>query len=225
MDSLNVGIENSWKLILEDEFQKNYFKNLRVFLINEGKRFIIYPKKTNIFRAFLLTPFENVKIVIIGQDPYHGEGQANGLAFSVNNGIKPPPSLKNILKELYSDICVKNSDATDLEKWARQGVLLLNTILTVRKKLAGSHQKIGWERFTDEVIQRISSKKSGVIFFLWGNFAKKKEHLIDKKKHYVLKASHPSPLSAYNGFFGCKHFSKANKILENNNKKPINWKL
>ncbi|MAO70905.1 MAG: uracil-DNA glycosylase [Flavobacteriales bacterium] len=220
-----IEIEESWREILYEEFEKNYMKELKEFLINEKKHHTIYPKATEIFNAFNLTPLDNVKIVILGQDPYHGEKQAHGLSFSVPRGIKPPPSLVNIYKEIEEDLGITNYDNGDLTLWANQGVLLLNVTLTVRANNAGSHQNKGWEKFTDKVISTISDKKKGVIFLLWGKFAQNKEKLIDTYKHHILKSSHPSPLSAYRGFFGCKHFSKANRILQKQGKSEIKWQL
>jgi uracil-DNA glycosylase len=221
----DINIEESWKQVLTKEFNKPYFHEIQSFLINERQNHRIYPSEIDIFNAFTYTPFKNVKVVILGQDPYHGPGQAHGLSFSVPEGIKPPPSLINIFKELQSDIGMPIPKSGNLEKWAQQGVLLLNATLSVRASEAGSHQKKGWELFTDMVIKTISEQKSGVIFLLWGRYAHAKEQLIDTSKHYLLKAAHPSPLSAYNGFWGCKHFSKTNELLEMQNHKPIDWKL
>lgn len=220
-------LEQSWLRLLNNELEKSYFKELKSFLINENQEgFIVYPKNEDTFNAFNYTPFDQVKVVILGQDPYHGEGQANGLSFSVQKGITVPPSLKNIYKELACDVeDLQIPNHGDLTSWANQGILLLNATLTVRAHTPGSHQKLGWERFTDHVISEISSKKNGVVFLLWGKFAQQKEHLIDTAKHHVLKAAHPSPFSAYNGFFGCKHFSATNKILEKQGLKPINWQI
>ncbi|MEO6813706.1 MAG: uracil-DNA glycosylase [Ginsengibacter sp.] len=223
---MNVQMENSWKQVLKDEFNKNYFEQLTMFLKAEkalGK--IIYPPGQLFFNAFEKTPFDKVKVVIIGQDPYHNEGQAHGLSFSVPDGIAKPPSLKNILKELKNDLGIENSSTGNLEKWAAQGVLLLNASLSVRKNEPGSHGNKGWLQFTDEVIKKISEQKEGIIFLLWGKFAQEKQPLIDETKHFVLKAAHPSPLSANSGFFGCKHFSKTNELLMAQNKEPIDWKL
>lgn len=220
---MDVKIEKEWKEILKEEFEKEYFANLVNFLKKEkqeGK--IIFPSGSKIFNAFELTPFSKVKVVIIGQDPYHGVGQAHGLSFSVPDGVTPPPSLKNIYKEIQSDLGITIAKNGNLESWAKQGVFLLNAILTVRAAEPASHSKIGWEKFTDAVIQKISDKSSGVVFMLWGNFARSKKGLIDTNKHYVLEAAHPSPL-ARGGFFGCKHFSKCNDILNNNNLTPIDW--
>jgi uracil-DNA glycosylase len=218
----NINIDPEWREKLKDEFSKMYFKSLLNFLKNENGE--IYPEQENIFAAFNLTPFSKVKVVIIGQDPYHGEGQANGLSFSVSKGIKSPPSLQNIFKELKSDLGIEISNHGDLTKWAKQGVLLLNATLTVRAHEAGSHQKKGWEIFTDSVIKTISENKEGIIFLLWGRFAHGKEELIDKNRHYILNAAHPSPL-ARGAYFGSKHFSKTNEILEKSGKKAIDWKL
>lgn len=219
-------IEESWKNVLTDEFQSDYFASLKTFLKQEkeaGK--IIYPEGKNIFTAFNHTPFEKVKVVILGQDPYHGPGQAHGLSFSVPDGVQTPPSLVNIFKELKSDLGVDNSTKSNLTKWADQGVLLLNATLTVQANHAGSHQNKGWEKFTDAIIRSLSEKKSGLVFILWGRYAQAKSPLIDTFKHYILKAVHPSPLSAYNGFFGCKHFSKTNELLAAQNVSPIDWQL
>lgn len=216
-------IDSSWLAVLKDEFEKNYFKSLKQFLLEEKSKHTIYPKGDDIFNAFNLTPFDEVKVVIIGQDPYHGKGQAHGLSFSVPEGIATPPSLKNIYKELKDDLGIEYPGHGNLTHWAKQGVLLLNATLTVREKTAGSHQGKGWEQFTDACIKAISNKKEGVIFLLWGNYAKRKGEIIDKTKHTVLVAAHPSPFSAHNGFLGCKHFSKANETLKKINKEPIKW--
>tara|TARA_B100000683_G_scaffold82481_2_gene81332 strand:+ start:2099 stop:2773 length:675 start_codon:yes stop_codon:yes gene_type:complete len=221
----SLKIVESWKKILYKEFEKNYMKELKEFLVNDKKNYTIYPKCNEIFSAFNQTPMDNIKIVILGQDPYHGERQANGLSFSVARGIKPPPSLVNIFKEIKDDLGITNYGKGDLTSWAKQGVLLLNSTLTVRANYAGSHQNIGWEKFIDKVISTISEEKNGIIFLLWGKSAQNKEKLIDANKHYILKSSHPSPLSAYRGFFGCKHFSKCNKILKKQGKSEIKWKL
>lgn len=223
---MNVQIESSWNNQLQNEFSKPYFTELVRFLKTEkasGK--IIYPKGDEIFRAFEQTPFNKVKVVILGQDPYHNPGQAQGLCFSVPDGIAAPPSLINIFKELHSDIGLPIPHSGNLTKWARQGILLLNSSLTVRKNEPMSHSKIGWEIFTDAIIKLLSDKKEGLVFLLWGGFAKSKRHLIDSKKHFILTAAHPSPLSATNGFFGCKHFSKTNEILTREGKQPIDWIL
>ena len=216
-------IEESWKLALEEEFSKPYFVNLKQFLIEERKQHTVYPPGKLIFSAFNHTPFTNVNVVILGQDPYHGAGQANGLCFSVSDGIKMPPSLVNIFKEILNDLGFTIPTSGNLERWADQGVLLLNTMLTVRANEPGSHQGKGWESFTDSVIKHISTQKKGVVFLLWGKYAQAKEQLIDGSKHHILKAAHPSPFSAYNGFMGCKHFSKTNEILAAQGKKEIDW--
>ena len=218
-------IEESWKIILKKEFQKEYFAELKTFLTIEKKMYSIYPKEQDTFSAFNLCSFNSTKVVIIGQDPYHGPGQAHGLAFSVPKGIKPPPSLKNIFKELHADLNFEIPHHGNLTTWAQQGVLLLYATLTVRAEKAASHQKKGWEKFTNRVIKEISSKKEGVVFLLWGKAAQEKNDLIDRTKHHVLTAPHPSPFSAHSGFFGCKHFSKTNEILIKNNQLPIDWKL
>ncbi len=225
MGKIDPKIEVSWKNALKDEFNSEYFHALRDFLIEEKKKYAIYPSGSDIFSAFDYTPFENVKAVILGQDPYHGKGQANGLCFSVSDGIKPPPSLVNIFKEIKNDLGIETPTTGNLEKWARQGVLLINATLTVRANQAGSHQNKGWEIFTDSIIKNLSENRSGLVFLLWGNFAKAKQQLIDKKKHYILKSAHPSPFSAYNGFFGCKHFSKTNEILKQLGNEEIDWSL
>tara|TARA_B100002003_G_scaffold227448_1_gene235070 strand:+ start:75 stop:752 length:678 start_codon:yes stop_codon:yes gene_type:complete len=225
MVDIDPELEHSWKKILIDEFQKDYFKQLKLFLLDEKKKYRVFPEGKNMFTAFNLTPFNNVKVVILGQDPYHGNEQAHGLSFSVQDGIKQPPSLKNIFKELSSDLDLSMPVSGNLSSWAKQGVLLLNATLSVRAGKAGSHQKRGWEQFTNRVIREISDKKENVIFLLWGRFAQNKAELIDKKKHYILKASHPSPFSAYSGFFGCKHFSKTNEILKSQDVEKINWKI
>jgi len=222
-----VDLEPSWLEVLGDEFGKPYMVGLKKFLKDEkdaGNK--IYPKGPDIFNAFNITPFSEVKVVILGQDPYHGEFQAHGLSFSVQKGITPPPSLKNIYKELATDIpnfYIPNHG--DLTGWAKQGVLLLNASLTVRANTPGSHQKKGWEEFTDKVIKTITDKKEGVIFILWGAFAQAKAELIDKTKHHIIKSPHPSPFSADRGFFGSKPFSKTNEILEKEGKLPIDWQV
>ena len=222
---VNVRIEASWKDALADEFGKPYFESLVRFLRSEkAAGQTIYPPGSQIFRAFDLTPVENLKVVILGQDPYHGPGQAHGLSFSVSAGVPAPPSLKNIFKEIESDLGVKMSGYPDLEKWARQGVLLLNAVLTVRAGMAASHSKIGWEEFTDAVIRYISDNCEGVVFLLWGNFARSKSALIDRSRHHVLEAAHPSPL-ARGAFFGCRHFSQTNALLSAQGKAPIDWVL
>jgi len=220
-------MEATWKEVLKKEFTKPYFKQIVFFLKTEkstGK--IIYPLGSLIFNAFNQTPFNKLKVVIIGQDPYHGEGQAHGLSFSVQNGIKPPPSLANIYKEIQTDIGIAMPvQYGNLTRWAEQGILLLNSALTVRANEPNSHAKFGWGEFTDAVIQKISDEKKGIVFLLWGKFAQEKQILIDETKHTVLKAAHPSPLSAHTGFFGCNHFSKTNEILIKQGLAPIDWKL
>ena len=222
---MDVRMETSWKNALANEFEKPYFESLVRFLHEEktaGQK--IYPPGSQIFKAFDLTPLQQLKVVILGQDPYHGPGQAHGLSFSVPEGITAPPSLKNIFKEIESDLGVKMSGYPNLENWARQGVLLLNAVLTVRAGAAASHSKIGWEQFTDAVIKYVSENCEGVVFLLWGNFARTKKALIDATRHHVLEAAHPSPL-ARGAFFGCRHFSKTNDLLVAQGKSPIDWKL
>ena len=222
---MDVRIEQSWKVALAPEFEKPYFGSLVSFLRQEkaaGAK--IFPPGSQIFRAFDLTPMDKVKVVILGQDPYHGPGQAHGLSFSVPHGVPAPPSLKNIFKEIETDLGVEMSGCPNLEKWAEQGVLLLNAVLTVRSGEAASHSKIGWQEFTDAVIKCISDKCEGVVFMLWGNFARTKSALIDSTRHYVLEAAHPSPL-ARGAFFGCRHFSKANDYLKATGRSPITWAL
>jgi uracil-DNA glycosylase len=221
---MEVKIDDSWKDILSPLFEKDYFPQIVSHLKAEkALKNTIYPKGSLIFNAFNQTPFDKVKVVILGQDPYHNPGQAMGLSFSVPAGIKIPPSLMNIYKELNKDIGMPIPNAGDLTSWANQGVLLLNAALTVRADEPGSHAKIGWMKFTDDVIKILSKEKSRLVFLLWGNFAGQKQILIDNSKHKILKAAHPSPLSAHNGFFGCKHFSATNEYLVQHNKNPINW--
>lgn len=222
---VNPVIEESWKKMLALEFEKDYFKNLKIFLIEEKRKYVIYPPGNMIFNAFNQTPFHQVKVVILGQDPYHGPGQAHGLCFSVPYGIPQPPSLVNIFKEINSDLGLAIPNHGNLEKWAKNGVLLLNATLTVRAHQAGSHQNKGWEQFTDAVINTLSDKREGIVFLLWGAYAQAKSKLIDGKKHHVLKAPHPSPLSVYRGFYGCKHFSTTNSILNNNGLGVIDWSI
>lgn len=222
---INPNIEASWKEVLWDEFQQPYFRLLKSFIQSEksqGK--VIFPPAPLIFNAFNTTPFEQVKVVILGQDPYHGDGQAHGLSFSVPEGIKPPPSLVNIFKELKSDIGMEIPASGNLTKWAQQGVLLLNAMLTVEAHQPASHQKKGWENFTDAVIRKISERKSGVVFILWGRYAQEKSSLIDASKHHILKSAHPSPFSATK-FLGCKHFSQTNQLLIQQDQAPIDWTL
>lgn len=222
---VNPVIEESWKRALADQFASPYFEELKRFLVAEKQQFPVYPPGSLIFNAFNLTPFDKVKVVILGQDPYHEPGQAHGLCFSVQPGTKFPPSLLNIFQELYSDIGMPIPMTGNLDGWARQGVLLLNATLTVRAHQAGSHQHHGWETFTDAAIQRLSEQKNGIVFLLWGSYAQAKEALIDHNKHFILKAPHPSPLSAYRGFFGCKHFSKTNQLLSQSGQTPIRWEM
>lgn len=222
----HIAIDDSWKEALQEEFTKTYFQEIRGFLKQakaDGKQ--IFPPGPEIFNAFNTTPYHKVKVVIIGQDPYHGPGQAHGLSFSVKKGVNPPPSLKNIYKELHEDVGFQFPGHGDLSHWAEQGVLMLNAILTVEARNAASHRNIGWEHFTDAAIRKISEEKEGVVFLLWGKFAQAKAELIDQQKHHVLMAPHPSPYSASSGFFGCRHFSKANELLQQQGKNPIDWQL
>lgn len=222
---MEVRIEESWKAALAEEFEKPYFSSLvRCLHAEKAEGKVVYPPGRMIFKAFELTPVEKVKVVILGQDPYHGPGQAMGLSFSVPDGIPAPPSLKNIFKEIESDLGLRMSGRTNLEKWAEQGVLLLNSILTVRGGEAASHSSIGWQQFTDAVIRYISGNLEGVVFLLWGNYARSKKALIDTSRHHVLEAAHPSPL-ARGAFFGCRHFSMTNSILLSEGKTPIDWQL
>ena len=222
-DEQDVKIEASWKEALKDAFGQEYFKKLREFVKGEYQHAVIYPPPKNIFRAFELTPFDKVEVVILGQDPYHGPHQANGLCFAVSEGVLLPPSLQNIFKELASDVGPLTHKAGDLERWAKQGVLLLNATLTVRARTAGSHQGKGWEEFTDAVIRKLSHERENLVFILWGNYAKQKGAHIDRTKHCVIESAHPSPFSAANGFFGSKPFSKANEYLIEHDKRPIDW--
>lgn len=219
-------LPDAWKSLLKTEFSKPYFLSLQCFITSERKKHIVFPPQDLVYEALKRTPPEKVKAIILGQDPYHGSGQAHGLCFSVPAGIKFPPSLRNIFKELKSDLGIDIPLSGDLSAWADQGVLLLNTTLTVRKGEAGSHQKKGWEIFTDEIIRLLSEQYTGIVFILWGGYAQAKEKLIDQTKHFVLKANHPSPLSANRGgFFGCRHFSKTNQLLESIHRETINWSL
>lgn len=220
---MDVKIESSWKEVLADEFEKPYFSLLTSFVKKEYQSATCYPPAAFIFNAFNTCPFDKVKVVIIGQDPYHGYGQAHGLCFSVNDGVQFPPSLVNIFKEIERDLNIPFPQSGNLTRWANQGVFLLNATLSVREGLAGSHQNKGWEEFTDRVIKEISDKKSNVVFLLWGSYAQRKGAIIDTRKHLVLKAVHPSPLSAYRGFIGCGHFSKANEYLVSKGQTPIQW--
>jgi uracil-DNA glycosylase len=225
MQAIDPVIEAGWKSVLMDQFQSPYFRTLKEFLVEEKKKYTLYPPGRLIFNAFQRTPFDRIKVVILGQDPYHGKGQAHGLCFSVPQGIPKPPSLVNIFKELQTDIGIPIPEHGTLDKWADQGVLLINATLTVRDSQAGSHQKHGWETFTNRVIEVVSQEKNGVVFLLWGRFAQAKESLIDSSKHLILKSAHPSPLSAYNGFFGCKHFSLTNDYLKKQGNPGIDWAL
>lgn len=227
-DDLNVtklpDIGDGWFEVLADQFSAPYFQQLKHFLETERSMHRIHPKGSEIFQAFKLTPFDQVRVVLLGQDPYHGPGQAHGLCFSVPENVPAPPSLQNIFKELERDLGLQRPEHGDLSHWARQGVLLLNATLTVRSHQAGSHQGQGWERFTDAAIHQLSERRSGVIFLLWGRFAQQKSGLIDQRKHYVLTAPHPSPLSAHKGFIGCGHFSAVNELLLAQGNSPIHWR-
>lgn len=220
---MEVSIEPSWKKVLKEEFEQNYFKNLAEKVRQSYLEGQVFPPPKLVFNAFNLCPFDAVKVVIIGQDPYHGVGQAHGLCFSVQDGVATPPSLKNIYKEIKNDLGKDIPQSGNLERWAKQGVLLLNATLTVQAGNAGSHQGWGWEEFTDAAIKKVSEEKEGVVFLLWGRFAQNKSALIDESKHLILKAPHPSPLSAHNGWFGSGHFSKTNAYLESLGKEPIDW--
>lgn len=218
-------LKNDWKDLLKEEFEKDYYKNLRKLLIDEYKNFIIYPKATDIFNAFNYTPYKEVKVLILGQDPYYNPNQAHGLAFSVNHGVKIPPSLVNIYKELHDDLGIGPFKDGYLRSWTDEGIMLLNTTLTVRKNSPMSHSKIGWEFFTDRVIELIDQKEDPVVFILWGSHARSKKKLIKNTNHYIIEGPHPSPLSAYRGFFGSKPFSRANKFLEDRNIKAPTWEV
>jgi uracil-DNA glycosylase len=222
---INPQIEESWREVLNDEFHQDYFVKLKSFLVEEKKKRVVFPPGAMIFNAFNNTPFNEVKVVLLGQDPYHGPGQAHGLCFSVPDGIPKPPSLVNIFKEIQTDLGIPIPKGGNLEKWAKQGVLLLNATLTVRAHEAGSHQKRGWEQFTDAAITAISRKQTGVVFLLWGAYAQAKVSIIDQTKHHVLTAPHPSPLSVMRGFYGCKHFSKTNELLRSQGKEEIDWRI
>lgn len=221
----SIRLHTSWYEMLKTEFDQPYFQQLKQYLIAEREQYIIYPSGAFIFRAFDSTPFNRVKVVLIGQDPYHGQGQAEGLSFSVPHGIKPPPSLKNIFKELYNDLGILPPQHGNLTRWTQEGVLLLNAVLTVRAGQPGSHSHKGWEIFTDQVIRTLSAQRTHLVFLLWGRYAAEKSNLIDTEKHLILKAAHPSPYSAATGFFGCKHFSKTNQYLQKHNIQPVNWQL
>ena len=225
MPSINPQIEESWGNILQEEFESPYFLELKQFLKEEKIKHTIYPPGNLIFNAFNNTPFNRVKVVILGQDPYHGPGQAHGLCFSVPNGVTPPPSLQNIFKEIESDLGIPVPSRSDLTPWAQQGILLINAILTVRANEPASHQKKGWEKFTDAVIRNLSEKRKDLVFLLWGNYAQAKEALIDGNRHHILKAAHPSPLSVNRGFYGCRHFSKTNGILSELGLNEIDWSV
>lgn len=218
-------MDPGWAARLQQEFNDPYFAELKQFLVREREQYTVYPKGRDILRAFELTPFEAVRVVILGQDPYHGPGQAHGLCFSVPAGIPPPPSLQNIIKEIARDTGAPMTGSGDLTHWAKQGVLLLNATLTVRDGAAGSHQGHGWERFTDAAIRALSNGREGVVFLLWGKYAQDKQVLIDAERHYILRAPHPSPLSAHRGFLGCGHFSAANEILTAQGGLPIDWSI
>ena len=222
---IDPKIHESWKERLSQEFKQPYFEALKNFLVEEKNTQVVYPPGNKIFAAFDRTSFDKLKVVILGQDPYHGKGQAHGLCFSVPQGITSPPSLVNIFKELHNDVSIPMPSHGNLESWADQGVLLLNATLTVRAGLAGSHQNKGWENFTDAVIRKISEDRQGIVFILWGRYAQAKESLIDAGRHHILKAAHPSPFSAHSGFFGCRHFSKTNQHLESQGIDPIIWSL
>lgn len=222
---IKPDIEESWGNLLVDEFNAPSFIDLKSFLMEERKQHVVYPNGRHIFEAFNRTPVDRVNVVILGQDPYHGPGQAHGLCFSVQDGIKPPPSLVNIFKELNQDLGMSIPPGGNLSKWADQGVLLLNATLTVRARTAGSHQNKGWEPFTDAVIRKLSEQRDHVVFLLWGRYARNKAELIDRNRHCVLEAAHPSPFSAHSGFFGCRHFSKANAYLESHGRQPVDWTL
>lgn len=224
MTEKDIHIEPSWKRVLKDEFTKTYFKKLTDFVRNEYLSNTVYPSPKNIFRAFELCPFESVKVVILGQDPYHGKGQANGLSFAVETGTRLPPSLQNIFKEIKDDLGTEPLLDGDLVRWAKQGVLLLNATLTVRGHVAGSHQNKGWEEFTDVAIKELSDQREHIVFILWGNYAKNKGKFIDRTKHFVIESTHPSPFSANNGFFGSRPFSKTNNYLKEHGEKEIDWK-
>ena len=213
---------NYWDVVLKEEYEKNYFKNIAMFINKEYKEKIVYPPKIDILRALKLTDYNDVKVVILGQDPYHGENEANGLSFSVNEGIKLPPSLKNIYKELYDDLGITKTTG-DLTSWANQGVLLLNSVLTVLKDTPTSHSKIGWQEYTDAIIKKLNEREKPIVFILWGNYARSKKNLITNKRHYIIESTHPSPFSANSGFFGSRPFSKTNEFLKKNNIKEIEW--
>lgn len=225
MEVKRPDIDDTWYRVLRPQFEAPYFADLKTFLVNEKRQYAVYPPGPLIFNAFNLTPFDRVKVVILGQDPYHGPGQAHGLSFSVPDGVPFPPSLRNIFKELHDDLGVPMAHSGNLEKWAKEGVLLLNASLTVRAGQAASHARHGWEQFTDAAIRALSEQKEHLVFILWGSYAIAKQSLIDSSKHLVLKSVHPSPLSASRGFFGCHHFSLTNTYLKENGIEPIDWSL
>lgn len=225
MEQRKPVMEESWRIVLEDEFAKPYMFDLKTFLVEEKKKYKVFPPGSLIFNAFNQTPFSQVKVVILGQDPYHGLGEAHGLCFSVLEGIQKPPSLQNIFKEIEQDLGISPPVHGNLISWARQGVLLLNATLTVRENQAGSHQNKGWESFTDEAIKQLSVQRNGLIFVLWGKYAEAKSVLIDTSRHFILKSPHPSPFSANKGFFGCRHFSRINELLRQMDKQEIDWRL
>lgn len=222
---MEVKLEAGWRDRLEGEFEQHYFKELVAFVKSEYQNHTVYPRGIDIFRAFDACPFDKTRVVILGQDPYHGPGQAHGLCFSVNDGVRVPPSLVNIYKELKSDLGIEIPPTGNLQKWSERGVLLLNATLTVRASSPGSHQGKGWEEFTDAAIARLSAERENLVFILWGAYAQRKGQIVDASKHLVLKAAHPSPFAAHKGFFGCRHFSKVNNYLEENGLQPINWSL
>ncbi|MGM0566325.1 MAG: uracil-DNA glycosylase [Bacteroidota bacterium] len=225
MPTVSPQIEESWKNVLQNQFESQYFQELKQFLIDERKNHHVFPPGSRIFAAFDSVPFHKVKVVIIGQDPYHGPGQANGFCFSVNRGVTVPPSLKNIYKELHSDLNIPVPAHGDLSAWTEQGVLLLNAVLTVRARQPQSHQGRGWETFTDYAIKQLSEQRKNIVFLLWGRSAQNKMNLIDTNRHFVLKAAHPSPYSANKGFYGCRHFSKANTLLQQTGQNPVDWTI
>ena len=222
---MTIKLEPSWLAVLQPEFDKEYMKNLKAFLVEEQKNHVVYPPNSEIFSAFTHTPFDKVRVVILGQDPYHGPGEAHGLSFSVKKGIRIPPSLRNIYKEIQSDLGIDTPNHGHLVEWANQGVLLLNTVLTVRHKTANSHQKKGWETFTDQAIQELSTRRDNIVFILWGSKAKAKLSLIDQEKHHIIMSAHPSPLAVRHGFFGSKPFSKTNAFLQSIGQTPIDWSI
>lgn len=225
IEKVEPVIETGWKKVMQDEFNQDYFRALKLFLLEEKKKYRVFPQGQLIFNAFNRTPFDQVKVVLLGQDPYHGAGQAHGLCFSVPDGVQKPPSLVNILKELKSDLGFDEPLHGNLTKWADQGVLLLNATLTVRENQAGSHQHRGWETFTDAAISQLSQQRDGLVFILWGNYAGAKRSLIDPARHFILSSVHPSPLSAHRGFFGCHHFSQVNSFLKQRGIEEIDWRL